>query len=304
MPAVLEVPCPRCGRAQEAARELCALCGQRLLVASLPAGAVDVPAARASGAFRTRAVDDPDARRAAREPWIFLALGLVTAPVFALTPILQYMGWFLASLVHEIGHAAFAWLCGMPAVPAISLAGHAAAVHGEQQLVVVAAVAALSVYGLTRLCEGRARAVAIAVALAAHLSVALTPARELLHLLAGHGAELAFSGLCLWKALDGGFTGSRTERALYGTVGWYLLGRNALLCWGLATSGSARGAYAENGSFGLTNDYLRAADEVLGWRLESVAAAMLVACATVLPLAIGAWRSMIALRRADAARAC
>ena len=38
------------------------------------------------------------------EPWVYLGLGLVTAPIFALTPLLGFMGWFLASLVHEMGH--------------------------------------------------------------------------------------------------------------------------------------------------------------------------------------------------------
>src|SRR3954469_8377582 len=75
------------------------------------------------------------------EPWLSLGIGLVTAPVFAWTPILQYMGWFLASLVHEMGHAAFAWFCGMPAVPAISIAGYAAAVHSDQSMFLALLVA-------------------------------------------------------------------------------------------------------------------------------------------------------------------
>jgi hypothetical protein len=69
--------------------------------------------------------------------------------------------------------------------------------------------------------------------------------------------------------------GSRAaSAALYGTVGWYLLGKNVWLCCGLLSSSAARAEYGENGSFGLTNDYLRAAEEVLSWRLESVALLM------------------------------
>src|SRR5258708_4474920 len=75
----------------------------------------------------------------------FLGRGLLRAPVCAL-PIVSFMGWCLAALVHEMGHASVAWLCGMPAIPAISLAGHAAAVHSERVLPLVFLIAALLVF--------------------------------------------------------------------------------------------------------------------------------------------------------------
>jgi hypothetical protein len=233
-----------------------------------------------------------------RTPWIYLAIGLATAPVFAWTPILQYMGWFLSSLVHEMGHAAFAWLCGMPAMPAISLGGHAMAMHGEQMLLLVVMIVAGSAFAAWRCLHGRVRVVALVALGVVYPVLAFTPAKELFHLLAGHGGELVFATLCLWKTLDGGFTESRVERALYGTVGWYLLGSNAALCLGLMSSAVKRAEYGANGSFGLTNDMIRAAEDVLGWRLESVALLMFVACLAVLPVAIVAWRVCVRLRRA------
>jgi hypothetical protein len=196
------------------------------------------------------------------------------------------MGWFLSSLVHEMGHAGFAWLCGMPAVPAISPIGHAAAVHGEQNLVLVALAGGGLAYAAWRFLADHARWIALVLVAVIYPAVALTPAKELLFLFAGHAGELAFATLSLWKALDGGFTASKLERALYGTVGWYLAGKNVFLCVGLMTSASARVDYASNGSFGLTNDYIRAAEDVLGWRLESVALFMLVASLATIPAAI------------------
>lgn len=239
-----------------------------------------------------------EASGSAWEPWLFLGIGLVTAPVFALTPILKFMGWFLASLVHEIGHAAVAWLFGMPAVPAISLAGHAAAVHQEQSRFLVALVGLGLGAAAWRFLAGAWRWSALALVGIVYPALALTGGKELVHLAAGHGAELAFATLCLWKALDGGFTDSRLERGLYGTVGWYLLGRNAFLAWGLFGSAAAREEYGSNGSFGLTNDLLRIAEEVLGWRLESVALVLLAAAILVVPAAIAFWRLTHSLRRA------
>lgn len=242
----------------------------------------------ASGAQRAPAAPEVERalRRAQLEPWMFLGLGALTGPVFGLTPLLGYMGWFLASLVHEMGHAAFAWLCGMPAFPAIALDGHAAAMHGEQSLMLTLLVALALGAAAWHWLEGVSRWVALALIAVGYPALALTQAKDVLHLLAGHGGELLFATLALWKTLDGGFTRSRPERLLYGTVGWFLLGRNAFLCWGLMRSEAARADYYTSGSFGMTNDYVRVAEDLLYWRLESVAALMLLATLCALPAAI------------------
>jgi len=247
------------------------------------------------------AVEQPEVPRVASsrekfEPWLYLGLGAVTAPVFALTPFVGFMGWFLASLVHEMGHAAFAWFCGMPAVPAIALDGHAAAVHGEQSLFLVVLIALGLGSVAWRFLRGVPRGVALALIAFGYPGLVLSGAKEVLHLLAGHSGELAFATLSLWKTLDGGFTRSRAERLLYGTVGWFLLEKNVRMCWLLMHSESARADYMSNGSFGMTNDYLRVAEDILYWRLESVALLMLVAALCVLPAAILGWRLSRRLR--------
>jgi hypothetical protein len=197
-----------------------------------------------------------------------------------------------------MGHAACAWLCGMPAIPAISLDGHAAAVHSEQEMPLVIMIAAALAFAVWRCFEGRMRWIALAIVGVVYPAIALTSAKELVHLLAGHGAELAFATLCLWKTLDGGFTDSRLERGLYGTVGWFLVGKNAWLCWGLMNSADARSQYQENGSFGFTNDYIRVAQDVVHCPLQHVAFAMLVASVLVLPAALALWRVSRAARDA------
>jgi hypothetical protein len=282
--------CPRCGREDDGRSLACALCGELLRRAALtPPTAGEIPLAHpASGSASMPAASE--APPSARDAWLYLGLGLVLAPVFTWTPLLGFMGWFLASLVHEMGHSALAWACGMPSIPVLSPAGHAAAVHGEQMPVLVLALLALAVQQLARLLEGTRRIVAIASFLAVYGLVAFTPLRELLFLLAGHGGELAFATLCLWKALDGGFTDSRAERLAYAVLGWFLLGKNLWLFVGLATSDASRAHYADNGSFGLTNDLMRVAEDVLGWRLESVALLAIPCALAVLPAAFALWR--------------
>lgn len=292
MATATQLVCPSCGRSHGEAARVCGLCGELVgrARARLAVGDVDGDRKATERTPGSSAASPPAAAQRARlEPWAYLGLGLVSAPLFAWAPILATMAWFLGALVHEMGHAALAWLCGMPSVPAISLAGHAAAVHGPPSaLLALLCTAVLATLAWTKLA-GRARVVAVALVVVLHPALAFSPARELVHLLGGHGAELAFATLCLWKALDGGFTQSRLERALYGTVGWTLLGANASLCLGLVRSAAERAQYRSSGSFGLTNDYLRAA-QLLGWTLPSVALGMLLLALLVLPAALGLWR--------------
>jgi hypothetical protein len=211
--------------------------------------------------------------------------GVALAPVLTFTPLLRYVGWFLASLVHESGHCAMSWWLGCPAFPAIRLDGHAAAVHGAQSIPIV-----VMVWVGTALLAGvlwkhpRARP-ALVAALVLQPLLAFTRHRETAFLVAGHLGELAFAAVFLWRGATGGFTASRAERGLYATLGFYLVGRNALLSGGLVWSEARRHEYAGNGSFGLENDYVRVARECLGCSTETVAFVMLVVTVAALALA-------------------
>ena len=215
----------------------------------------------------------------------FLLIGIPVAYLFAITPMVQFMGWFLASLFHEFGHASAGWFMGFPSVPAISLSGHAAAVHGEAMLIVRVASFAAAV-GVLRWLWTDARFIIATCALAAFYSgLIFTPLGEILFLTSGHLGELAAGGLCLWRALSDDACHHKAERLAYAMLGWFLCGRNIVLGFSLAFSAGARADYGSNGSFGLVNDYIRLAQEQLGVELPSVGLIMGVV-ALVVPAAI------------------
>ena len=190
--------------------------------------------------------------------------------MFSWTPFLGFMGWFLASLFHEVGHSAMAWFTGHPSVPAIALTGNAVAVHGEPltflRLIIAASVVTLCV----QLLRGSQRIAALAAFGVLYPLLLWTRLGPISFLVAGHLGELAAASLCLWRAADGEACHSRAERVLYAMLGWFLCGDNILLSFGLAFSSAARAEYETNGSFGLMNDYLRPAYEQLGTSSERV----------------------------------
>jgi len=251
--------CPACGHANHADAPRCDKC------------------ARPSAVLPPR----PPVIARADRPLVYLGIGAVAAIAFTLTPLLKYMGWFLAALVHEAGHAAAAWAMGCPAIPAIRLDGHAAAVHGEQSRIFAACVlVALAI------CAWRRRSKALAAIAALYPLFAFTGVRDGFFLLAGHLSEIAFGGVFFWRALVGGFTQTRAERVAYGACAWYLVLGNVWLSGGLMFSESVRVWYRGSGSFGLTNDYLMLARS-LHVGVGVVAFVMLLVALASLPVA---WR--------------
>jgi len=285
--------CPDCGHANDATRSTCGLCGVRL-EAPEPVAPSDPPA-RPRRDVPVLSVRTPGRRSSLPDWLVYLGVGAAVAPVFTFTPILRYMGWFLGSLCHETGHCLFAWLAGAWAFPAISLAGHAMAQHGPPSRLLCFVIWALLAYGAYAQRDRRAWLLLLGGAALLYPLYAFTSLKEVFFLLGGHLGELAFAGVFFWRALVGGFSGSNAERAAYAAVGWYLVGSNVWLDWGLMFDVGVQEWYRSSGSFGLTNDFIRLGRH-LGIGLEVVAGMMLVVTLAVLPVA---WLFARAARSAD-----
>jgi hypothetical protein len=263
--------CARCGRPAAEDDLVCPLCGELRATPPRPVSGVWT-----GEEYDFDAVPAPAPKNGR---WLVLGVGVLLAPVLTLTPLLRYVGWFLASLVHETGHTAVAWLFGCPAFPAIRLDGHAAALHREQMpILCVFVIAGLLFFAWSS--RGNPRRLVLATAcLALYPLLAFTEAHEALFLLGGHFGELAFAAYALSQAIDGGFTGSLAERCTHAGVGCYLLGRTSVLALGLLTSDTARAHYETSGSFGLENDLLRLSRSCLHTASPAPGALLLLALA-------------------------
>lgn len=282
--------CPTCNYRLAREALVCPLCGALCGALASKAPAPPTPPQVISPHAATPQPDRDPPIGGMPAALVYLVVGAVLAPIFTLTPVLQYMGWFLGSLTHETGHCIAAWFVGCPAFPAIRLDGHAAAMHQEQQVVLVALLWLAMAYAGWALREHRGWLITCGVGLVLQPLLAFTWLGELLHLAAGHLGELAFATICFARVLDGGFTKSAAERAAYAMLGWYLVARNVWLHAGLVLSSARREWYEGSGSFGLTNDLIRIAQDLLGCHIEPVALVMTAFCAVPLPLAWLIWR--------------
>ena len=119
---------------------------------------------------------------------------------------------------------------------------------------------------------------------ALHVLLVLTGADAWVGLAGGHGFELLFAGIFLYRAATGTAIKTPAERPLYAACGFFLLFQVIGLAGPLVTNASARGDYSSGKGGALTMDLDRIAHELLGVSLPSVAFLLLLAALAVPPL--------------------
>ncbi|MHC4512130.1 MAG: hypothetical protein ACYTKC_15040 [Planctomycetota bacterium] len=218
--------------------------------------------------------------------WVALGAGGLIAIIDNLFWTSRYTLNFIATLAHEMGHATIATFFGAPSFPAISLDGQAAAFHRSQVIGLAIVIWAFMGYWAYYFRHNRPVLIALVTAMVLYPLFAFTEGWRLLFFLGGHGTELAFAGICFFRAWTGGFTASTAERTAYATCGWFCFCTNLMFHLKLMSSRGFQIRYASGGSFGLTNDYIRVATDILGCSVSTVALLMLLVNIIVLPAAV------------------
>lgn len=207
------------------------------------------------------------------------------APAGALLAWLPVVGWVirtLATLCHELGHAATCWLFGRPAIPAFDLSfGGGVTTIGERAgfLLVPLAGAWLWLLWLARV--RRTWLIASAAGFALWLLLLALGGDEGLIAAMGHGGVLAIAGVFVFRGLTGYAEHYPGERHLYGVIGWALWWGEVTFAWKLLHDAETRALYLE-GKRGIDNDLL-----ALGGSLDAVVYAHLAVLLLGMAAAVG-----------------
>lgn len=279
--------CPGCGFEQPAGRTDCKMCG--LIFAKwrppAPPAAPGAPNALRTGtqappppappaSFLRQKPADPFApRRMDQAAWTNLAGGAVFAVLALLIPILSTVFHGFVTLMHEMGHAIAGWVLAHPSIPAFDLTygGGVTAIMDRSAPLMLTVYALLA--GLILLYRRNlVTVITLCVTIALYALVSHTVLRSVAISFFGHGFELIFGAVFLYRALSGSAVINPAERPLYAGIGLFVFFYDIVFAAKLVFSGNERYWYAmgKDGRGLHANDFLKIAQD-LGMPQDAVA---------------------------------
>jgi hypothetical protein len=226
-----------------------------------------------------RATRKRDRKAIDRSAVTSLAIGFGLACFAFFVPLASFVLHVLITVIHELGHVATAWIMGSPAVPSFDLTygGGISHLFARQPVLIFLIYGALAALAFRERHYRPVLCTVLAVIIL-YSAVVFSPLRDLLITTMGHGAELLFAGIFLYRALSGSQVLRSEECPLYAFLGLYVVLADAGFAYRLITSPEYREEYGEAKGGGHWMDFSRTADEHLHVRLEVVAALFLLAC--------------------------
>lgn len=221
-----------------------------------------------------------------RAGWRALGIGAGAALVIGWFPFLDFIFTPILTLVHELGHTAAGWLFGRPSIPAFDFThgGGVTMSQYERDALVVAGIVGLWGWGVYAV-RGRPRAIAALIGVAVAYGFAVGGNGEaFLYYSAGHGFELLFAAIFLFRGLTGWGCQNELERPLSCFLGVFMLIHELRFAWGLVFDSVQRAEY-QIGKAGLISDLIRV-QWIFYWKLESVARLLVVVTLATLPATI------------------
>jgi hypothetical protein len=235
---------------------------------------------------------DGEARRA-------LLIGGALALVVSLIPFLNFVFSYLVTLIHEFGHCITGWVFGYPSIPAFDfMHGGGVTVHQNRHPGVLAILYFVFGFAIYYLRRNRAAVILLVAVTAGYTLVAFTSLHEILQLFMGHGTELIFAGLFLYRALSGEKIKVWGERPLYAFAGFFILFSDIRFAFELLTSHEKRVEYELAKGGGAWMDFSQIAESHLGTELTVVAGFFLLCCVLSPLLCLAAFRYRDRIREA------
>ncbi len=226
----------------------------------------------------------PSSPSASRQPLDSKALeaaiaGLVLAMLMLLSQQVTFIFSYFITLVHELGHAFTAWSFGYPAIPAFDfLYGGGLTVNLSRLPLLVTLLYAALAFLVYRYRHNPLTLKLLLVFIGLYTCTAFTPLHSILQIAMGHGFELLFAGIFLYRGLSGYGCRYSIERPLYAMLAFFTTFRGINFSWRLLVDRTYRLIYEEGKGGLLDHDFVRLAGDYFGVDLSVVAAGFLLCC--------------------------
>ena len=283
--------CPRCSTEAPGEARECAACGVVFSKwRARPAGDAPLtptrPAATAPPAWQDPPKPpEPETLGVPHAGWRAAAIGLAMAFALTFFPFLSFILHPITTLVHELGHTAVLWLFGYSAIPAFDFSeggGVTMSDHQRSTLIVAAWVVGLLILAWWQR-ERKEVLIALGVVAVVYFIMFNSYRERLAIALGGHGGEIAFGALFLYRGLTGWGCKLEAERPLYAFLAFMILFASLRLGFMLLGNSVDKAWYLQGKSYA-DND-LVTAGTYLNWRIENVARALIAFTLLSIPAA-------------------
>ncbi|MCS7080932.1 MAG: hypothetical protein NZ585_12905 [Chloracidobacterium sp.] len=205
-----------------------------------------------------------------------LAALVVFAPFFAFVSFVLHP---LVTLVHELGHTVAGWAYGYPSIPAFDFVyGGGVTIHQDRQWLLIAVWYGVLGWSFYHFRANHGTLALLAGFVTAYTITTLTALHEAIVIAMGHGGELMFATVFLYRAWSGQSLVHGLERPLYAFAGFYIQFHDLRFAFQLLTSQEARLDYEDAKGGGHWMDFSRLADEFFGGRFLIVVLTFFIAC--------------------------
>lgn len=208
-----------------------------------------------------------------------LGIGFALFIVVILVPFLSFIFHYLITLVHELGHTMFGLIFGYFSVPAFDFVyGGGITIHTDQSLGSLVFVYLFFGWLLYFYRRNRLTIFIILGVLLLYSLAAFTSAHQVVILFMGHGTELVFAGIFLYRALSGSSVVVSAERPLYAFLAFFIFFKDFRFAYDLMYSPAFQAEYAAAKGGGHWMDFSRIAREFFHVELSTVAGFFLFIC--------------------------
>lgn len=205
------------------------------------------------------------------DTWKVIGIGSIMGLVLTIVPFLHFIFSYFSTLVHELGHAMFAWLFGRLAIPAFDFmfGGGVTMIYdraaGFEWFICIVFVIILFVSRHNIL-----RIMWLSGFIAVYLILMFTHGDEWLGLFMGHGSELIFAGIFIYRGISSYACNSEAERYAYMMIGTFLSFHAIGFAHGLMFDPYKVSEYLDGKGGILDNDFVRIANDYWNTHLSAV----------------------------------
>lgn len=212
--------------------------------------------------------------------WNTIAVGFVLAVLLLRLAPLAFLLSPLITVVHELGHAALAWCFGYFALPAFDFihGGGITLQSNTRVAAIVLAIYAGFAFLFYRYRHNPLTSKVLAGTLITYCICAYTVIHHLLMIAMGHGFELLFAGIFLYRAASGAGCRHSIERILYSLLGCFVILYNVRFSYRLLTDLGTRTIYEAGKGGILDHDFVRLAHDYFNTELSVIVVIFLMAC--------------------------